>query len=450
MAPASKLGRGKPLKSQTKEVLNKIHRYFESEIERDPNSTVTAAQLVVHSTGISMNALKRVLAEYKTRTTVKKEYNKTRRRCKKNFISDDFDAQSIRRIIHNFYTKEEEFPIMKDLYLILKADMDYQGSLCTLRRHVAKLGFRWVETEDNNSILIEKQDFRYVRIQYLTKVEAYRSQGRNIVYTGDTTIESSRMSSKPKPDGTSTVLKQPAKSKLVTLLAGDLQGILKNTLYIFDSSKRDVKEEDNKNENYFNHEKWFRYHLLPSLKPNSIVIVDGGLTWHNRLVNPTPHSNSRKKDMMDWLTSRSVPHSSNMYKAQLYQLILLHKDKFSDYKIDALLREHGHTVLRLPPHHPDLNPIKTVLSSVKEYIGTDISLKLESVLKIAKEKLSSIEPEEWKQTFRLAEAEENSLKATEMIIDEISERTFKNIDEETGESEIEDDNGSEQESMDSD
>lgn len=451
MAPASKLGRGKPLKSQTKEVLHKIHRYFETEIERDPNSTVTAAQLVVHSTGISMNALKRVLNEYKTNVTIKKEYKKTRRRCRKNIISDDFDAQSIRRIIHSFYTRDEEFPIMKDLYLILKGDIDYQGSLCTLRRHVAKLGFRWVETEDNNSILVERQDFRYARLQYLTKVEAYRSQGRNIVYIGETAIESSRISSKPKPDGTSTVLKQPAKSKLIALLAADQQGIIKNTFYLFDGNKREFKEEsDTKKENFDQYEKWYKFHVMPHLKPNTIVVIDGGSIFYNRVANSTPHSNSRRKEIMDWLTARNVPFSPSMYKPQLYQLVLLNKDKFCDFKLDVILRDHGHTVLRLPAHHPDLNPVKTVLSSVRDYVGRDICLNLESVLKIASEKVSSLTIEDWQQACRQAEAEENGLKATERIIDEISERTFKNVDEESEESEMEEENGSDPESMDSD
>jgi len=28
------------------------------------------------------------------------------------------------------------------------------------------------------------------------------------------------------------------------------------------------------------------------------------------------------------------------------------------FAIDCLLAEHGHTVITLPPYHPDLNPIK--------------------------------------------------------------------------------------------
>ncbi|KOB77601.1 putative dde superfamily endonuclease [Operophtera brumata] len=449
MAPSSKLGRGKPLKNQTKEVLQKIYRYFESEIERDPNSTVTAGQLVAHATGVSIYALRRLINE-KPNVAVKSEPGTTRRRCKKNIVSNDYGAQAMRRIIHSFYTKDEEFPIMKDLYLILKGDLDYQGSLCTLRRHVTKLGFKWIEKADNNSILIEKHDVRYARIQYLTKIEGYRAQGRNIVYTGEMVIESSRTASKPKPDGSSTLLRQPAKKKVVILLAGDQNGVLKNTLFMFDGNKKDMKEETEYKREYFEqYEKWYKIFVLPNLKPSSIVVVDGASPFNNRVSNPTPHSNSRKREMMDYLTARNVPYSVDMYKSQLYQLVLMNKDKYGDYKTDAYLREHGHTVLRLPPHHPDLNPIKTILTSVSSYVGKDINFAIDSVMKIAKEKIYSLELEDWVVGFRTAEAEENNLKAIDKIIDEISEKTFMIYDDEDDDSDYED-NGSDQDSMDMD
>lgn len=450
MAPSSKLGRGKPLKNQTKELLHKIYMYFETEIERDPNSTVTAAQLVTHSTGISLNAIKRVILEYKNNAIVKKECKSNRRKCKKNLTSDIFDAQAIRRFIHGFYNKDEEFPIMKDLFMLLKADIDYQGSISTLRRHVARMGFKWMENEDSNNILIEKHNVRFARVQYLSHIEGYRCQGRNIVYTGEVAIETNRVATKPKADGSSTILKQPAKSRLIVLLAGDQNEILINTYFSYDSSKREVKEEhESKRDNFERYEKWFKFQLMPNLKPNSVVIVDGCIPFHNRLSNPPPHVNSSKKDMMDYLTERHVPYSTDMYKPQLYQLVLLHKDKHYVYKTDLLLKEHGHTVLRIPPCHPDLNPIRNVLSSVRSYFENDC-LSLETVMKISLDKVTSLSPEDWTEACRATEAEENSLKATDKVIDEITELMFTNIEDGSSDSDGDDDNGSDQDSMDSD
>lgn len=35
------------------------------------------------------------------------------------------------------------------------------------------------------------------------------------------------------------------------------------------------------------------------------------------------------------------------------------------YRTDELLKTSGHTVLRIPPYHPDLNPIELVWADIK-------------------------------------------------------------------------------------
>ncbi|CAK1587655.1 unnamed protein product [Parnassius mnemosyne] len=41
------------------------------------------------------------------------------------------------------------------------------------------------------------------------------------------------------------------------------------------------------------------------------------------------------------------------------------------YTVDELLKAAGHTVLRLPPHHPDLNPIEFVWANIKNCLARD-------------------------------------------------------------------------------
>jgi hypothetical protein len=42
-------------------------------------------------------------------------------------------------------------------------------------------------------------------------------------------------------------------------------------------------------------------------------------------------------------------------ETRLYQLIKRNKPVHHTYKIDSILAEHDHTVLRLPPYYPELN-----------------------------------------------------------------------------------------------
>ena len=64
--------------------------------------------------------------------------------------------------------------------------------------------------------------------------------------------------------------------------------------------------------------------------------------------------------MIDWLTQKNMSFSSTMLKPELYSIVKQNKDQHKTYKFDFLLQQHGHTVLRLPPYHPDLNPIELI------------------------------------------------------------------------------------------
>lgn len=57
------------------------------------------------------------------------------------------------------------------------------------------------------------------------------------------------------------------------------------------------------------------------------------------------------------------------------------------YYIDELLGEHGHTVIRLPPYHCDLNPIELVWAMVKKRIAEE-NVGGQNVMKLAEEAFS--------------------------------------------------------------
>jgi transposase len=100
--------------------------------------------------------------------------------------------------------------------------------------------------------------------------------------------------------------------------------------------------------NFDNYERWLKTKFIPNLPPNSVLLVDNAA------------SSSRKSGMIDWLSGRGIPFSDRMCKPELYSLIKLRKPRFRTFKIDALLAEHVHSALQLPPYHPDLNRIELI------------------------------------------------------------------------------------------
>nr|CAH7753516.1 unnamed protein product [Callosobruchus chinensis] len=78
---------------------------------------------------------------------------------------------------------------------------------------------------------------------------------------------------------------------------------------------------------------------------------------------------TKKNDMKEWLRQRNIPFSDEMLKAELYSLIKIYKPRYKTYERDKIMTEAGHSLLRLPPYHPDLNPIELVWASLKQYVA---------------------------------------------------------------------------------
>lgn len=53
-----------------------------------------------------------------------------------------------------------------------------------------------------------------------------------------------------------------------------------------------------------------------------------------------------------------------MQKVELCELIKLNKS-YDEYYLDKTMEENGHAIVRLPPYHPELNPVKLVWVKIK-------------------------------------------------------------------------------------
>ena len=71
--------------------------------------------------------------------------------------------------------------------------------------------------------------------------------------------------------------------------------------------------------------------------------------------------------IQEWLRKENISFDSTMLRPQLLQLVRMHK-KAPEYAIDNLIKYYGHEVLRLPPYHPDFNPIELIWSQLKSTV----------------------------------------------------------------------------------
>lgn len=120
-------------------------------------------------------------------------------------------------------------------------------------------------------------------------------------------------------------------------------------------------------------------------------------------------------------------------KPELYDLIKLHKINNSQFKLDALLAAYEHSVLRLPPYHPELNPIEKIWAMVKQWVAArNTTFKLNDVEALTRERFASIGIEEWASVCKhVNKVVEEYLKA-EYLLDDISDKFVFTVN--TGES----------------
>ncbi|XP_047990121.1 uncharacterized protein LOC125229345 [Leguminivora glycinivorella] len=104
-----------------------------------------------------------------------------------------------------------------------------------------------------------------------------------------------------------------------------------------------------------------------SLPPNSVVVMDNA-PYHSVQENKLPPKSSTKQDKIDWLTRNNIMADITMRKDHLCDLIELHKAPENTFKMDKLIKRHGHDVLRLPPYMCDLNPIELAWAKVKRLV----------------------------------------------------------------------------------
>jgi hypothetical protein len=78
--------------------------------------------------------------------------------------------------------------------------------------------------------------------------------------------------------------------------------------------------------------------------------------------------------MKNWLHVRNIPFCDTVLKVQLYEIIKAYRPTYKTFLVDEIMTANGHMVLRLPPNHPDLNPIELICADVKQWVGAKINI----------------------------------------------------------------------------
>ncbi|XP_076052663.1 uncharacterized protein LOC143032092 [Oratosquilla oratoria] len=118
--------------------------------------------------------------------------------------------------------------------------------------------------------------------------------------------------------------------------------------------------------------RWLTSQLLPALVEPSVLVLDNA-PYHSQLTEETrcPTTATRKAEIVKCLECRSLPFPPH---ATGPELLLICKENRPEprYTVDEIIRSWGHEVIRLPPAHPELNPIEQVWGCMKQHVRSTL------------------------------------------------------------------------------
>ena len=345
----------------------------------------------------------------------KGQETRERKEMTPKFAFDDFDKSVVQRTVGNIVRARHIIPTLADIQEELKIQIGYSGGKETLRKLLKSLGFRWRATQTNRSALMERTDVAASRIQYLRQIQKYREEGRTIVYTDETFVHTSH-SAKRSWQSEEFAMKVPFSkgSRYIIVHAGSVSGFIDGAELIF---KAKTTTGDYHNEmNSSNFMKWLQNQLIPNLQPNTVLVVDNA-PYHTVQEDKCPTTSTTKPEMRSWLSRNGVQYTDAMLKTELLQLCKTNRPK-PKYILDSVLEAHGHTCLRLPPYHAELNPIELIWATVKGAIAKrNTTFKAADMMPLIHEAFQKIGSTEWEACCRHVRLIEDKYRATDIVKD---------------------------------
>lgn len=361
---------------------------------------------------------------------------------------DDFQKNNIKRKVHSIL-RQNIPPTVHKVCEMINEDPDLPDmSESTTRRLLLDLDFKF-EKRQRQSMLIERNDIVLWRRKYLTAIARHREEGRKIFYLDETWCNAGHSTKKAWTpsyiksarqafmEGETTGLRNiPGRGgRHIVVHIGSQDGFLKDpnnpsgtedARWVFRAKKTakmdNATHHDEMNSAAF--EDWFSgiLHLLP---PDSVIVMDNA-SYHSQTTQKIPKISWKKCEIQKWLNENGVIFNPKLVKAELIELIPPHlKAKANVYKIDRMAEENGHTVLRLPPYHCELNPIELVWAQVKNKVAmTNADYTMSSVEVLLHDALNKVTAEDWKKSVDHVRKVEEAMWELDAISDDIQDRVI--------------------------
>lgn len=277
----------------------------------------------------------------------------------------------------------------------------------SFKTEMIKMGYICKETIDGNKMIMENAEQRFERYLYITKIRKLREKLKKpIVYIDERVIN---LQFKYEKLHNIKGELPPESSVLFHAITRD--GLF-NELF----SNQATEEQFNK---------WVTDMLLGLLKTPSVIVMDHSRI-HGEMEATCPITMySTKTEMWKWLNVNNIPCSPNISRPELFQLISRNKRDTKEYRIDRIIRSHGHEVLRLPNNFPGLNLTDVLWNDIVDN-NYSAKIKKDSSIQILQKKiidhiLPSFSKKKWNELEKVLMMKENEIYQIDVALENMLE-----------------------------
>jgi hypothetical protein len=354
-----------------KQLVINLKNFNDLERRRKNYKAIWAIEQTAKGLGIGEATVRRIMAEYNKNMQAIPDIA-PKRRGKPEYAVPQNLQPVVRKYIRSQNFKGLHVSVDLVRQYLVERDSSHNFPITTLWRTLNRWGFTY-GTGKRRSALKERDYVILARRRYIRQKRLNRKPDgsllRSEVYLDETFINrnhSNQFTWYFNEDGPEVNKPAGKGQRLIVVDAITREGWVQNARLVFEAKKRTGDYHGQMD--WGNFSKWFVEQLLPNIPENSLIIMDNA-SYHNTTEENTfPKSNARKEDLRKWLDEKDVPWGEDMLKAELYALCKLFESK-PDFRIDKIAQAAGHSILRTPQYHPELQPIEMCWGIMKNFMA---------------------------------------------------------------------------------
>ena len=367
-------------------------KYFFDNMKSDHNTLKTSAtQLAASALSISESTVKIIMAAYNKKGEEGLDWGSQQRGHPKYTVQSGVEPV-VRQFIRKANRNGDQVSV-EIIRRFMQDELHCDVAHTTLWRALQRWGFEF-GTGVRSAQLKESERVVIMRRQYLRQKLANRDQ-QGLTIRPEVYLDESYINKNHSKDSTwyfeedGIIIGKPTGKgdRLIIVNAITKDGWVPNAKLVFKASRK--TGDYHANMNLENFSKWFEEKLLTNIPENSLIIMDNA-SYHNVLVEDAfPKKSHSVKRLREWLSNNEIPWTQDMLKSELFDLCSRFAAK-PEFLIDRIAHKAGHSILRTPPYHPELQPIEICWAVVKNYVAQHNDFTMDKVYTLLDEGFANV------------------------------------------------------------